>query len=135
MQWDASANAGFTTGTPWLAVNPNYPTVNAAAQEQDLTSVLNHFRQAIILRKQRKELVYGQYQLLDAANPHVYAYARTLGADKTLVVLNFSAAPRTWTIPSEWQRTGKPLLNNYATLSTGAALALEPWQAVVLQLK
>ena len=135
MQWDAQANAGFTTGTPWLAVNPNYPTINEAEQDKNLTSVLNHFRQAIILRKQRKELVYGQYQLLDAPNPHVYAYARTLGAEKTLVVLNFSAAPRTWTIPAGLQRTGKPLLNNYATLSTGSALTLEPWQAVVLQLK
>ncbi|MGI4865385.1 MAG: glycoside hydrolase family 13 protein [Janthinobacterium lividum] len=133
-QWDGLANAGFTTGTPWLKVNPNYTTINEAAQDKDETSVLSHFRQAIKLRKQHSVLVYGQYQLLDAANPNIYAYTRTLDAEKMLVVLNFSSEPRTWLIPSNLQRTGKPWLNNYPALSTGAELALQPWQAVVLKL-
>lgn len=133
-QWSAQANAGFTTGTPWLAVNPNYTTINEAAQDKDPNSVLNHFRRAIGLRKQNRVLVYGQYELLDAANPYIYAYTRTLDAEKVLVVLNFSAAPRTWAVPTGMQRAGEPILNNYPTLSAGSALALAPWQAVVLKL-
>ncbi|MVN76029.1 alpha,alpha-phosphotrehalase [Hymenobacter sp. HMF4947] len=134
-QWDATANAGFTTGTPWLKVNPNYPTVNEAAEAKDSASVLHHFRRAIAVRKQHKALVYGQYQLLDAANPHIYAYTRTLGAAKALVVLNFSSAPQSWPLPPGLQPGSQPLLNNYPTVPTGPALALQPWQAVVLSLR
>ena len=134
-QWDATANAGFTTGTPWLKVNPNYTTVNEAAEEKDPNSVLNHFRQATAVRKAHKVLVYGRYRLLDAANPHVYAYTRTLGPDKALVVLNFSAQPRAWALPAGLAPSGPPWLNNYPALAAGSALALRPWQAVVLPLR
>lgn len=134
-QWNATAHAGFTTGAPWLQVNPNYRTVNEAAENQDSTSVLNHFRRAIALRKQHKVLIYGQYQLLDAANPAIYAYTRTLGTDKALVVLNFSSTPQRWPLPPGLQPSGQPWLNNYPTAPTGPALALQPWQAVVLNLR
>ncbi|SMB99335.1 alpha-D-1,4-glucosidase [Hymenobacter roseosalivarius DSM 11622] len=73
-QWDATTNAGFTTGTSWLKINPNYQQVNAAAQEKDPNSVLNYFRRATAVRRQHKALIYGQYELLDEANPHIYAY-------------------------------------------------------------
>jgi len=134
-QWDATANAGFTTGTPWLKVNPNYVAINQAAEEKDSSSVLHHFRRAIALRKNHPVLVYGQYQLLDAANPHIYAYTRTLGAEKVLVVLNFSSAPRAWSLPTSLKPTSAPWLNNYSTLKTDAGLALQPWQAVVVKLQ
>ena len=94
-QWDATAHAGFTTGTPWLRTNPNYPQLNAAAQEKDLASILNYFQKATALRRQHKVLVYGKYELLHAANPYIYAYTRTLDKVKVLVVLNFSADKRT----------------------------------------
>jgi len=132
LQWDATVNAGFTTGTPWIKVNPNYPTINEAAENKDSASVLNHFRRAIALRKDHAVLVYGQYQLLDAANPYIYAYTRTQGAEKVLVVLNFSSSPRTWSLPAGLRPAGKPWLNNYPALKTGAALELQPWQAVVV---
>ena len=134
-QWDATANAGFTTGTPWLKVNPNYLTVNEAAQEKDSASVLNHFRRAIALRKQHPVLTYGQYDLLDAANPHIYAYTRTQGNDKALVVLNFSAEQRAWALPAGLTLGGAPWLNNYPNFTAGPTLALLPWQAVVLPLR
>jgi oligo-1,6-glucosidase len=134
-QWSAAAHAGFTTGTPWLQVNPNYRTVNEAAQDRDSTSILNHFRKAIALRKQHKVLVYGQYQLLDAANPHVYAYTRTLGPEKALVVLNFSAIAQNWPLPTGLALRGKPWINNYPAFTAGPNLALQPWQAVVLPLR
>ncbi|WP_223651282.1 glycoside hydrolase family 13 protein [Hymenobacter psoromatis] len=134
-QWDASANAGFTTGTPWLQLNPNYAQVNAAAEEKDPNSILQYFRQATAMRRQHKVLVYGQYQLLDAANPHIYAYTRTQGAEKVLVVLNFSSEKRDWALPTGLTLGGKPWLNNYPTFTPAATLALLPWQAVVVPLK
>ncbi|MGI4739185.1 MAG: glycoside hydrolase family 13 protein [Janthinobacterium lividum] len=135
-QWNATANAGFTTGTPWIKVNPNYVAVNEAAQNQDSASVLNHFRRAIRVRKQHPVLVYGQYQLLDRANPHIYAYTRTQGTEKVLVVLNFSAEKRDWALPPGLAPTGTPWLNNYPqALPAGPALPLQPWQAVVLPLR
>jgi oligo-1,6-glucosidase len=78
-------------------------------------------------------LVYGQYHLLDAANPSIYAYTRTQGAEKVLVVLNFSSSPRTWSLPKGLQLTGKTWLNNYSTLKASATLELQPWQAVVVK--
>jgi oligo-1,6-glucosidase len=134
-QWDATAHAGFTTGTPWLPVNPNYPTLNQAAEDKDSTSVLHHFRRAVAVRKQHKVLTYGQYHLLDAANLAIYAYTRTLGAERALVVLNFSSEQRTWSLPPDLAPSGQPWLNNYPTAPTGVALTLQPWQAVVLPLR
>jgi oligo-1,6-glucosidase len=88
------------------------------------------------VRQQHKVLIYGQYQLLDAANPHIYAYTRTQGSEKVLVVLNFSSAPRTWALPAGLTPSGKPWLNNYPTaVPSGPTLALQPWQAVVMNLR
>jgi oligo-1,6-glucosidase len=133
-QWNAAAHAGFSTGTPWLKVNPNYPTLNEAVENQDSTSVLNHFRRAVALRKAHAVLVHGQYQLLDAANPHIYAYTRRLGQEKVLVALNFSSETRRWPLPADIRPGGTLWLNNYPTLKTGSALELQPWQAVVMKI-
>lgn len=130
-QWDDSANAGFTSGTPWLKVNPNYPTVNAAAQEADPRSVLNYFREVVKLRKAEPALVYGTYTLLDPLNPHVYAYTRESLGRRLLVLLNFSAADAE-------ARTGlvldgaRPLIGNYPDPTTGERL--RPYEAVVTEL-
>ncbi|GGG36032.1 alpha-glucosidase [Hymenobacter glacieicola] len=134
-QWDASAHAGFTTGTPWIKVNPNYATLNQAAQETQPNSVLNHFRRATSMRQQHPVLVHGQYQLLDAANPHIYAYTRTLGPERVLVVLNFSDTQRSWPLPAGLKPSGQPWLNNYPTLATSPTFMLQPWQAVVMKLQ
>jgi oligo-1,6-glucosidase len=134
-QWDATTHAGFTTGQPWLPLNPNYTTINRAAQEQDSASVLHHFRRATALRHAHQVLVYGQYQLLDAANPHIYAYTRTQGPEKVLVVLNFSSAKRFWPLPAGLRAAGEPWLNNYPAFVAGPTLTLEPWQALVLPLR
>ena len=134
-QWDASANAGFTTGTPWLKVNSNYLTVNEAAESKDPASVLSYFRRAVAMRQQHQVLVHGQYQLLDAANPHIYAYTRTLGRERVLVVLNFSAEKRVWPVPGGLRLASQPWLNNYPTFTPAASLALLPWQAVVVPLR
>jgi oligo-1,6-glucosidase len=134
-QWDATANAGFTTGKPWIGVNPNYPTLNVAAEDKDSSSVLNHFRRAMAVRQKHQVLVYGQYQLLDAANPHIYAYTRTLGKERVLVVLNFSSSKHSWPLPPGLKPIGQPWLNNYSTLNINTGLELQPWQSVVLALQ
>jgi oligo-1,6-glucosidase len=110
-------------------------TINQAAEGKDASSVLNHFRQAIALRKDHAVLIYGQYQLLNAANPHIYTYTRTQGAEKVLVILNFLSAQRTWNLPADLKPIGEPLHNNYPILKIASALALQPWQAVVVKIQ
>jgi len=134
-QWDATVNAGFTTGKPWLAVNPNFTTVNVATEEKDANSVLNYFKKAVQLRKNNKTLVYGKYILLDKANEKVYAYTRGEGAEKILVILNFSKEKVDWNIPAGLTLAETPLLNNYATFSAKTSVALEPYQAIVVSVK
>jgi oligo-1,6-glucosidase len=111
-QWDSTTNAGFTTGTPWIEVNPDYTTVNAAAQEKDPQSILNYFRRAVQLRKDNLVLVYGQYTLLDKDNPDIYAYTREGYGKKMLILLNFRDHPATATTGIDLAHA-KLLLNNY----------------------
>lgn len=130
-QWNAAANAGFTTGTPWLAINPNYTTINEAAEDKDPNSTLNYFRKITTLRKSTPALVYGKYTLLDAANPSVYAYTRELDGKKLLVLLNFkkeAASVKTGLNMSK----AKMLISNYGTAGKGAML--RPYEAVIYTL-
>ncbi|MEK2690194.1 glycoside hydrolase family 13 protein [Bdellovibrio sp. GT3] len=90
MQWDSSANAGFTTGKPWLKTNPNFKQINVAAQMEDPESILNYYRRLIRLRRQHEGLIYGSFDLVDADNKEVFAYTRTLGAEKFLVISNMT---------------------------------------------
>ena len=130
-QWDDKQNAGFTTGTPWLKVNPNYTIVNAAQQEKDPNSVLNYFRKMVKLRKDNLVLVYGKYTLLDKDNPNVYAYTRELDGKKVLVLLNFSDKNASANTGINISKT-KVLINNYPTPSkTGE---LRPYEAAIYQL-
>ena len=90
-QWDSTANAGFTTGKPWLKLHPNYVTINAEIQAKDVHSTLTYFKNIVKLRKQEKTLVYGKYTILDKTNPSVYAYTREWKGKKMLILLNFKA--------------------------------------------
>ena len=134
-QWDSSAQAVFTTGTPWIRVNPNYTTVNAAAEENDPNSVLSYFRQAVKLRKENLVLVYGRYTLLDKDNPAVYAYTRELNGRKLLVLLNFkSRAASAQTEASTLAGLAKILLGNYPLLLPRMAISATISEAVVYEL-
>jgi oligo-1,6-glucosidase len=131
-QWDNTANAGFTTGTPWIKVNPDYTTVNAAAQEKDPNSVLNYFRKVVKLRKENLVLVYGRYTLLDKDNPDVYAYTRELNGKKVLVLLNFKSKPATIRTTSDFTKA-KIWLGNYPAPSPDGHL--QPYEAVIYELQ
>jgi oligo-1,6-glucosidase len=130
MQWDASPQAGFTTGTPWLAVNPNYPQVNAAAAHEDPDSVYHFYRRLIELRHTEPAVVEGDFTMLLPHDERLYAFTRRLGSTELLVIGNFSAE----TVPAEidgaaaWS-SAELLLNNLATAPVD--LVVGPWQAVV----
>ena len=132
MQWDASENAGFTTGNPWLPLNPNYTEINTQAEEADENSVLNHFKKLTALRKNADALIYGDYELLIPEHPQVYAYTRSLGDEQFLIVLNFSQEQTS--VELEGLSSFSELkINNYSNLKkTAKTLSLEPYQAVVL---
>ena len=87
MQWDESENAGVTTGTPWFAVNPNYKTINAAAQVEDPDSIYNYYRKLIELRKEEEVIVYGTFDGLEDADENLYIYTRSSENKKILVIL------------------------------------------------
>ncbi len=131
MQWDSSANTGFTTGKPWLKTNPNYTNINVAAQEKDPNSCLNYFRKMVQLRKENPVLVYGKYTLLDKANPNVYAYTRELNGKKLLVLLNFTSKPASINTGINIS-ISKVLISNLATPSVNGQL--KPYEAVVYEL-
>jgi oligo-1,6-glucosidase len=124
MQWNTTANAGFTTGKPWLPVNENYKTTtNVAIQNTAANSILNFVRKMVKLRKENKEvLVYGKYTLLDKENKDVYAYTREANFTKNNAVvktgLDLSKA--------------KVLISNYNT--TQVSEAVKPYEAVVYEL-
>ncbi len=130
-QWDNSTNAGFSTGTPWLKVNPNYSAVNVAAEEKDPNSCLNYFRKMVKLRKDNAVLVYGKYTLLDRANPDVYAYTREMDGKKLLIMLNFHDKPGTANTGLDLSKA-KVLAGNYP--SPSPAGQLQPYEAVVYEL-
>jgi len=132
-QWDDSKNAGFTSGTPWIEVNPDYKTINAAAQEKDPNSCLNYFRKLTQLRKDNLVLVYGKYTLLDKNNPSVYAYTRDLNGKKVLVMLNFTGKTAAVSTPYGASNANL-LLCNYADNAKTVKSELRPYEAVVYQL-
>lgn len=129
MQWDDSENGGFTTGTPWLAVNPNYTFINAASQVNDPDSVFSYYKKLIELRKNNKIIVYGSYDLLCPDDEKIYAFTRTLGDEKLLVICNFT--DETLEIPEDAAALKKAakavMISNYSEASD----TLRPYEAVV----
>ncbi|KAF8166111.1 glycoside hydrolase family 13 protein [Mycena galopus ATCC 62051] len=90
MQWNSSAHAGFTTGAPWMRVNDDYPTWNAAVQLEDPQSVHAFWKQALQLRKEHKVLIYGDFQDLAPQHEEVFAYRRAYEGRIALIILNFT---------------------------------------------
>lgn len=124
MQWDTSLNAGFSTGTPWLQVNPNYEKINAQAAQTTPDSVFGYYQRLIKLRHQLPIITTGNYQLLKADDPDVYAYLRTAGTERLLVICNFTAATQTRHF-SQLPATAKLLISNYADDQGDALRAYE----------
>ena len=136
MQWDATATAGFTTGKPWLPINENKTTVNVAASEKDKNSILYYVRKMTALRKTNANvLVYGKYQLLDAANPSLYVYTRSDEKNTFLILLNFRKEAGTTALPKGFG-LGEELINNLQPYQVqGGNILLQPYQCCIIKLK
>ena len=139
MQWDTTENAGFTSGKPWLKVNTNYQEgINVEVQLSDKTSVLNYFRSMVQLRKNKLTLVYGAYTLLLKDNEDVYAYTRTLGTDRCLVLLSFSTRTVSVNLEEVFFDKAKLLISNDEDhadrIKNDAHFTLKPYQAMVYEL-
>jgi oligo-1,6-glucosidase len=133
--WTSGPNAGFTTGMPWIKITPNYKTINAATEEADPGSCLNYFKKLVKLRKEYTEiLVYGKYIQQDKTNPEVYAYTRESGAQKMLILLNFSTLPTKAKVSFNLARA-KLLLTNMkeepVLHEANSTIELKPYQAAV----
>ncbi|RMB56237.1 alpha-glucosidase [Dokdonia sinensis] len=139
MQWDDTINAGFTNSEPWIKLNPDYKDgVNVKSQEKDKYSILNYFRKITELRKKNKVLVYGDYHCIYPEHDKVYAYTRTLEAERFLILLNFSDEIERFTLPVNITYNRKiKLISNDKILDdkTFKEFALRPWQAVVYKLE
>lgn len=135
MQWDDTASAGFTTGTPWIKVGPDYETVNAKNEMADPDSVYNYYKKLIHLRKEKDIMVYGTYELLDPEDEALYVYTRTLGDQKLLVMCNFTKEEQEYTVPETFAGADV-LISNYPQSGAAAgARKLRAYEAVVLETK
>lgn len=132
MQWDASENAGFTTGTPWIAVNPNYKKINVADQLKREDSVFHYYQKLIRLRKENEIIVYGNYELLLPEDENIFAYTRTLDNKKLLVVCNFSKSEQKFDFSG--YENAKVLISNYNRDAREDGI-LKPYEATVLLLE
>ena len=133
MQWDDSANAGFSgaDATPWIMVNPNYTKINAKDQVSREDSVFKYYQKLIRLRHESDLIVYGTYDLILDDDKDIYAYIRTLGDEKLIVYCNFSENTREVELPEEFT-DGKILISNYNDAKVSEKITLRPYEACLL---
>jgi oligo-1,6-glucosidase len=133
-QWNDSTHGGFTSGDPWIKVNPNYKTVNAEQAIKDNQSIYHYYQKLIKLRKQHPVIVYGDYELILPDHDKIYAYLRSYEGKKLLVITNFSDKPVSFHLPEDIQFHAKeilisnyPVVDNYQNIS----FTLKPYEARV----
>ena len=125
MQWSDEPNAGFTTGTPWIGVNPNYTQINAAEQVARQDSVFHFYRRLIELRHRSDIIVYGRYELILPEDKQIYAYTRHWEGRKLTVVCNLTGQAA----PLAVDAAGELLISNYEDTNVTAQMHLRPWEA------
>jgi glycosidase len=134
MHWDESENAGFTKGKPWLEVNPNYDSINVKEALEDKNSVFYHYQKLIKLRKAMPVITYGSFTLLLEEHPQIFAYVRTYGDERILVVTNFSKDKVRFELDKAVEvESFNVLLSNYhKAYDTVREIELEAYEAVVI---
>ena len=130
MQWDDTAHAGFTTGTPWMQVNPNYREINAEAARKDPDSIFHYYRKLICLRKENPIFAEGDFRLLLEEDENLFAYVRSLADRELLVVANFTEQEVTCTLPEEWKE-GEVVIHNYK--DCGKSGVLRPYESMMIE--
>ncbi|WP_277258628.1 glycoside hydrolase family 13 protein [Merdimonas faecis] len=133
-QWSDEKHAGFSSGEPWIMVNPNYKKINAREQMTRENSIFCYYQKLIRLRKQYDIVVYGTYDLLLPEDPELYVYTRTLGEEQLLIVCNFYGNARMFTLPDSWELEKTELMiGNYKDFKLGKELTIRPYETVVLR--
>ena len=133
MQWDTTEQAGFTTGKPWIKVNPNYTEINAAEQVDRENSIFNYYRKLIQLRKELPVLTDGKFTMLDMDHNQIFAYLRDNGEDKLLVVCNFYGNTVDYAV-SEKAEDLELLIGNY-TEENMQTDVLRPYEARIYRIR
>ncbi|AKO93155.1 glucohydrolase [Priestia filamentosa] len=137
MQWDRTENAGFSEGTPWIKVNENYKNINVEKALDDPHSLYHYYKKLISLRKEKEVLVYGDYHLILEEDDKIYAYTRTLGEEKVLVMVNLFKERAHFHLPLEYKGSAyQLLLSNYDIKEEQNAnhIVLQPYEARVYRL-
>lgn len=132
MQWDQSTNGGFTNGTPWFPVNPNYKTINVEQQIHDPQSILQFYKDLIQLKKSDEIYTYGQFNLVDEDNPNLFAYTRTLNNKKVLVVGNLTDQVSKLNVPYLIENEQQVMLHNYSSHVIDFD-KIQPYEAFVIK--
>lgn len=134
MQWNAGANAGFTEGTPWIRVNPNYTEINADSERKNPGSVFCFYQKLIGMRKKYPVFVNGKFELLFPEDEKIFAYTRTAGDAQMLVCANFTAEPAECSLGEEWN-SAQTMLHSYSEPvpeHTDGRYLLKPYEAFLL---
>lgn len=137
LQWDDSENAGFSSGTPWIKVNPNYKNINVKNVLADSNSIFNYYKKLLQLRKQNPVIVYGVYDLLLEEHEKLYVFTRTLENERVLVILNFTGENTSFTMPKSISFSQANLLIANYEMNPAEDIhniSLRPYEARVYQL-
>lgn len=133
MQWDDSPQAGFTSGTPWIPVNPNYKEINVKEQLGRESSVFYYYQKLIRLRKEYEIIVYGSYTLLLPDSEALYVYMRSYGEQRLLAICSFTEEETTYQMPEELAgRKGRVLISNYGREAADGKMALKPYECMAV---
>ncbi|GGO85517.1 glucan 1,6-alpha-glucosidase [Marinobacterium nitratireducens] len=133
VQWSSARQAGFTTGTPWIDINPNHSEINAAEALQDPQSIFTHYRCLAKLRRELPVIVHGDYQPWLEEHPQVFAYSRHLDDQTLTVVANFGDRELQLEVPEAMRAEGRGLIANYEDRNViGARLSLQPYEAFAI---
>ena len=133
VQWDDSENAGFTSGTPWFPVNPNYKQINAKKEMEDPNSILNHYKALIKFKKENDVAIFGDYKEHYKISDKLYVYERNYLGKRLLVINSFSDSSVAFEAPKGFNlEEGKPVLCNYANPTVqGNGFKLRPYETRV----
>ena len=131
MQWSSEKNAGFTKGEPWIELNPNYKEINAEQALEDSNSIFYFYQELISLRKKFDIIPYGSFDLLYPDHPSIYAYTRTYGNEKLLVLCNVSSEEQEIAEFTSFDLEGAEILITNEEKEKANAFSLNPWEATV----
>ncbi|NOH97191.1 alpha-glucosidase [Vibrio sp. 99-70-13A1] len=136
MHWDNSENAGFSKGTPWIELNPNFPEINVEEALANPNSIYYHYQDLIKLRKAHPAIVHGSFTPVFEDHDKVFAYVRELNEEKLFVICNFSDEALTLDVPAEYQKQDLTcLINNYqAVTAISETLNLKPYESFAVKL-